>query len=351
MTHRERVLRAMRRRTPDRPPLDLNFTPPLREVFEEKADGKTLVEYFDLDTKEVALNPPAQAVDYSHWFEGRSLREGTVFNQWGVAREPAGFHHFTHIVSPLADRPGSDLKDYELPHRTHPDCFVGLAEQAAEIVKSGYAAVGTVGHTYEHAWQIRGYEEFLEDMALNPDPIEDLVERITEQNVTIARELARADVDVLRFGDDVANQKAMMFSPDLWRRFFKGRFKRAIEAAREIKPHILIWYHSDGNIQAIIPELIEIGLDILNPVQPECMDLPRLKSTYGDQLAFWGCIGTQSIMPFGSADEVRAKVRQTIDLMGPGLLVAPTHVLEPEVPWENVLALVETVQAYQYWSA
>ena len=348
MTHRERVLTAMRRQTPDRAPLNLSFTPTLQEVFEQKAAGKTLVEYFDLDTKSVPLNPSPEKVDHSHWFEGRTLKEGATFSIWGVASEPGSSYHFTHRVSPLAGRPGPAVKDYELPHRTHPDCFAGLAERVTETVHDGYAALGTVGHTYEHAWQIRGIDEFLQDMVLDPDPIEDLVERITEQNIVIAREFARAGVDILVFGDDVANQNAMMFSPELWRRFFKGRLRRAIEAAREIKPDILIWYHSDGNVQAIIPELIEIGLDILNPVQPECMDLPRIKEQYGGQLAFWGCIGTQSTMPWGSPDEVRATVRDTIDLMGPGLLVAPTHVLEPEVPWENVLALVETVHEYRY---
>ena len=348
MTSRERVLLAMWRRVPDRPPLYISLTGPLRDALTEKVGEEALREACRSDAVYAAPGPIPEPKDYSHLYEGRELKEGTYINSFGVAHEPGSMYHFTHTVSPFAGRPGSDLQAYELPDRAHPDCFAGLAEKVRQQQQEGVAVVGFAGHTYETAWQIRGVDDFLRDMVLDPDPIEDLVERITEQNIVLAREFAAAGVDVVQFGDDVANQNALMFSPELWRRFFKGRLKRAMDAAREMNPDILTWYHSDGNIEKIIPELIEIGLDILNPVQPECMDLRRIKSQYGDRLAFWGCIGTQSTMPFGTPDEVRETVRNTIALMGPGLLVAPTHVLEPEVPWENIVALVETVRECRY---
>jgi len=338
----------MRRRRPDRPPLALSFTSSLAEIVKDKTGGRSPFDFFDLDVASVGPRPGPRRPDYSRWYADRPLHEGAKIDSWGVAHEPGSLYHFTHYVSPLAGRPGSDLKDYEMPDRVHPSCFEGMAERAAEWRAKGYAVSGAVGHTYETAWQVRGYDDFLRDMVEDPGPIEGLVERITEQNVVIARELAKAGVDILHIGDDVANQNALMFSPALWRRFFKGRLKRIMAAAREVKPDILTWYHSDGNVEAIIPELIEVGLDILNPVQPECMDLRRLKALYGDRLCFWGCIGTQSTMPWGTPDQVRKTVRETIDLMGPGLLVAPTHVLEPEVPWENILALVDAVRSYRY---
>jgi uroporphyrinogen decarboxylase len=326
----------------------MGFTSSLMDVIRGRLGGRSPFDYFDLDVASVGPKGPPATPDHSRWFEGRALRPGTQINAWGVAHEPGSMYHFTHYVSPLAGRPGADLKHYELLDRVHPSCFEGMAQRVAEWRDKGYATSGMVGHTYETAWQIRGYDDFLRDMVLDPGPIEDLVEAISRQNEVIARRLAEAGVDVLRLGDDVANQNALMFSPALWRRFFKGRMRRVIAAAREVKPDIHVWYHSDGNVEAIIPELMEAGVTILNPVQPECMDLRRIRALYGDRLCFWGCIGTQSTMPWGTPDEVRRVTRETIDLMGPGLLVAPTHVLEPEVPWDNIVALAEMVREYRY---
>ncbi|HRU07393.1 MAG TPA: uroporphyrinogen decarboxylase family protein, partial [Candidatus Brocadiia bacterium] len=305
-------------------------------------------EAFGLDVASVATVPPPRKIDSTPWFKGRQLKEGCSFDLFGVAHEPGSLYHFTHFVSPLAGWPAEAIKDYELPDRAHPAAFDGAADRVKAIHAEGRASSGLVGHTYETAWEIRGLDQFLEEMVTNPEPIEELVERIAVQNCALAAGFAKAGVDVLRFGDDVANQNAMMFSPASWRRFFKDRLRRQIAAARAIKPDIHVWYHSDGNISAIIPELIEVGVDILNPVQPECLDLPFLKREYGGQLAFWGCIGTQSVMPFGKPADVRDAVVKTIETMGPGLLIAPTHVLEPDVPWENILALMEATQSYRY---
>ena len=348
MTSRERVLKSMRRETPDRPPLDLGLTPHLRDVYRERVGDVPLADHFGLDAEHVGAQAPPERPDVSGYFEGRELKPGTTFDSWGVAQEPGSMLHFTHRVSPMAGRPASELGDFPLYDRAHPGCAEGLVERVEAVRARGRAVCGMVGHTYETAWQIRGIDDFLVDMAVDPDPLEEFVERIAAQNIVLAREFARTGVDVVMYGDDVATQNALMFSPELWRRFFKGRLQRQIAAAKEENPDVLAWYHSDGNIEAIIPELIEIGLDILNPVQPECMDLKGIKERFGDKLAFWGCIGTQSVMPFGTADDVRRTVRETVDLMGPGILVAPTHVLEPEVPWENVEALVEAVKGYRY---
>jgi hypothetical protein len=121
-----------------------------------------------------------------------------------------------------------------------------------------------------------------------------------------------------------------------------------LEALRAVNPDVLAFYHSDGVIYDIIPELIEIGVDVLNPIQPECVDPVLLKQQYGDKLSFWGTIGTQTTMPFGTPEEVRETVRHMIETVGKGggLVIAPTHLLEPEVPWENIEALVKAVRDF-----
>jgi uroporphyrinogen decarboxylase len=115
-----------------------------------------------------------------------------------------------------------------------------------------------------------------------------------------------------------------------------------------VNPDIIVRYHSDGNPEAIIPELIEIGVDVLNPVQPECLDPAEVKRRFGDSLAFWGAMGTQTTMPFGSPEEVARVVRERIETIGAGggLVLAPTHVLQPDVSWENILAFFDAIDRY-----
>ena len=139
----------------------------------------------------------------------------------------------------------------------------------------------------------------------------------------------------------------MMMAPEFWRQHFKPRLKRVIDAIREAQDRpVWVEYHTDGDVRQIIPELIEIGIDVLNPCQPECMPADELVAAYSDRLAFSGLVGTQTTMPFGSPDDVRDVVRQCVEFVqgGARVLLAPTHVLEPEVPWGNIVALVEAVK-------
>jgi uroporphyrinogen decarboxylase len=207
---------------------------------------------------------------------------------------------------------------------------------------------GSVGHTYETSWQIRGYEEFLTDLMLRPAMAEALLDRIANRNCLTATATARAGVDYLRLGDDVASQRSLMFPPEIWRRVFKPRLAKIIEAGRREKPDLDVWYHSDGNIWEIIPDLIEVGVTILNPIQPECMDPVKLQREYGRDLVLDGTIGTQSVMPFGTPEDVTETVRQNIEQLGQagGLILSPTHVLEPEVPIVNIEAFFAACDTY-----
>jgi uroporphyrinogen decarboxylase len=121
-----------------------------------------------------------------------------------------------------------------------------------------------------------------------------------------------------------------------------------IRSALEINPKVHIFYHSDGDIEEIIPDLIEIGVDVLNPIQPECMDPAAIKKKYGDRLALWGTIGIQHTMPFGTPEDVKQEVKERIATAGRGggFVIAPSHEFEPEVPWENILAFFQAVEEY-----
>jgi uroporphyrinogen decarboxylase len=199
---------------------------------------------------------------------------------------------------------------------------------------------------FEIAWYLRGMDRFMEELVCGEEMAEALLDKLTEIRIGMATRYAQAGADILMLGDDVATQVDMMISPQLWRDTLKPRLARVIAAAKAANPDILIFYHGDGNMARIVPELIEIGVEILNPVQPECMDPFEMKKLYGDRLAFWGCVGTQTTLPFGTPASIQQTCRELIARVGSGggLLLAPTHTIEPDVPWENIVAFIEAVR-------
>jgi uroporphyrinogen decarboxylase len=349
MTPRERVLTAMRRRPPDRVPRELSwgaFTPALMEIFRQKTGADDPAEYFQFEVRAVSLKDTGERPDFSPYLPANL--ENVTIDQWGVARRRGTFFHFERMIHPLRElKTPQELNRYPFPEPLAPGTHEHLEEAVVRLHARELAVAGDLACTiFEISWYMRGMEQLLADLALNPDFAAALLDRVTEIRKVQARRLAQAGVDILRLGDDVSSQTGMLMSPATWRAWFKPRLQAVIDAARSVNPDLLIFYHSDGDCRAIVPELIEIGVDILNPVQPECMDPAEMKRQYGDRLAFWGTIGTQTTMPFGTPDEVKRVVRERIATVGQGggLLLAPTHILEPDVPWENVLAFFEAIE-------
>jgi uroporphyrinogen decarboxylase len=354
MTPRQRVLAALSRQVPDRVPFELflGLTPALMETFVAETGSQDPADYWDAPVRSVRHRPPPASDlwrTYAAYYPDH-LPPGTTISPFGVARTPGSTHHFVRKIHPLRGAKAvEEVVDYPLPDPAHPARYAHLGSETAALHARDLAVQGELYCTiFETAWDIRGFEETLTDLALDPDIAEALFDRLTAQRVIEAQQLARAGVDVLRLGDDVAGQTGMLMSTATWRRWLKPRLATVIAAARSIKPDLHIFYHSDGDCRAIIPELIEVGVTVLNPVQPECMDPAQLKVQFGDRLAFWGTVGTQTTMPFGTPAEVRAVVKERIDTVGQrgGLLISPTHTLEPEVPWQNVLAFIQAVQDY-----
>jgi len=346
MSPRERVLTAMRRQVPDRIPKELDLTPALVEEFKRRAPGQTVEGYFRLEMRGAGIGPSTVKHDYSGYFTDVHV---DWTDDWGVGYLDAHFHHFWRFIHPLRNaQTVKDIMDYPFPDLTAEYRWEGFAERVKAWQDRGHpVGVGPAAQLFEEAWYLRGQEQLLIDFYDNPELADALLERIFEIQMTAARRGAEAGADILHTGDDVGWQQGMMMSPAAFRRFLKPRYAKMFAMVKAIKPDMLTYFHSDGSIEAIIPDLIEIGLDILNPVQPECMDPAEIKRKYGDKLAFWGTIGTQSTMPWGTVEEVRRVVKERIETVGPeGLLLSPTHVLEPEVPWENIEAFVEAVEEF-----
>ncbi len=357
MNSRERVHAALSRQVPDRVPVDLSwgFTPPFYEKFRRITGETDYEKYFGIDTRLVLFDETRNKTDYSSYFDDREVDGELTFNEWGIGsvRGQVKSLHFERIVSPLkfADSV-NDIADYPLPDYMEKYRWENLKSRVESIQQEGIAASGLMATTlFETAWQIRGFEEFIMDMAAESDMAECILDRLMDMRISMAEKFALSGVDVLMLGDDVAMQTGMMINPDLWRKWFKPRMHKIISAAKYIKPDIHVFYHSDGNPGEIIDELIEIGINVLNPVQPECIDPAVVKEKYGDRLAFWGTMGVQSTLPFGTPDDVRREVKLRMETIGRngGLLLGPAHMIEPEVPWENLVAFFDAVEEYGYY--
>jgi uroporphyrinogen decarboxylase len=335
---------------PDRVFYYAGFTPDLERRVKEHVVGDVDAHYGFFRPVGIGPKRPADLpkLDFTKYWESAELPPGTTINAEGVAQVPSGFYHFWGYVSPLRNATDlSEIENYPIDDYAQWD-FSGLTAAVEQAHATGRVTCTFVGHMYELAWQIRGYEEFLIDLMDRPVWAQCLLDRLAERNRLRAVAAARAGVDLIQCGDDVANQKAMTFQPDLWRRMMHSRWAETWRRIKETNPRSAIWYHSDGNIAAIVGELVEAGLDILNPLQPECLDVEAVHKRFGKRLTFDGCIGTQSTMPFGSPDAVRARVKELIHKYGRkgGLILSPTHVLEPEVPLANIDAFAAACREY-----
>jgi uroporphyrinogen decarboxylase len=346
MTSRERVNAAVRRQPVDRVPCEMGFTPAIARLVQDKLGRNTdPAVHFGWDTRGVGFRGPRDPQDFAAYYHGV---KGVYWDHdYGTGEVPGDFHHFARKVYPLRDVQSiSGLEEYPWPDFTPAYRHSHLEGEVAYYQDQGYHVSGWVGHIWETTWQILGFERTFADLLLRPEIPLWVLNKICENNCFKARRYAEAGVDMLRIGDDVGMQDRLMMQPGLWRRYLKPVLAREIAAAREVRPDIPVWFHSDGNILAIIDDLIEVGVTVLNPVQPECLDFKLLARRYGEQLSFWGGIGTQTTMPWGSPADVKAAVKDTIETFAPGLVLAPTHVLEPEVPWENIVAFHEAIAEY-----
>jgi len=348
MTPRERVLTALRGGQPDRVPKAIGFTPGALRKFRERTGGKNPVEYFDIEVRGVGLGPTRLKTDFSKYH--RPLPEGAHIDAWGVAKVPGSTHHFVHLEFPMADFTSVEqVEAYPFPDLTADYRYADMPAKTQQIRDAGYASTATVvSHNYVAAWQLRGLEAFLADMMTDPKFAEAIIDRTTEMSCGMVEHFARAGIDVITYGEDIATQRGLVMSPGMWREWLKPRLKRVIDAAHAARPDVLFMYHSDGDVTDVIPELIEIGIDILNPLQPECMDVARIKEEYGSDVALWGGLSVQQTMPWGTPDDVRDEVRERMATLGKngGYVIGPSHTIEPEVPFENVQAFKEAVDEF-----
>jgi len=270
--------------------------------------------------------------------------------EWGIYGVDSGYAHFQDMLHPMKSFSSvEEFESYPFPDFEEEYRWKGLKERVEDLKSNDLISVAFMQMTiFEICWYLRGLDNFFIDMMTNEELSEYLLEKVTTIREVMAKEYAKSGADILMLGDDVASQRDMMMDPSMWREVLKPKLKRVVDAAKKENPKILVFYHSDGNLIKIIPDLIEVGIDILNPVQPECMDPVFLKKEFGNDLSFWGAVGTQTVLPFYTKEQVKETCKTLIEHVGKGggLLLAPTHVIEPEVPFENIIAFLEAIDEY-----
>jgi uroporphyrinogen decarboxylase len=356
LSHRERVQLALDHQIPDRCPMQISFTPEF---------AARLMEYFSLGNKP---EPHGGIISYElerHLGQDMLLTSGLWDNshfqkykpgeeftdEWGIGWKsiPYETKFGSGIYTEMIHHPlkiDKEIGSYRPPDPNLPELYCET-EQAIRDFKSEYWIVGvTVTTIFEKAWALRGYEQILMDMLINPDLVDTLFEFPFRYHLSMARKLVEMGVDMIWIGDDIGAQHSMLIAPEQWRRFLKDKMAEFIQSIKSVNPNVKVAYHSDGYIYPIIPDLIEIGLDVLNPIQPGSMNPLTLKNEFGDKLCFWGGIDEQLTLPFGSADDVKKEVSERVATLGKngGLIIGPTHHVQLDTPIDNFIAMVKAVE-------
>jgi len=231
------------------------------------------------------------------------------------------------------------LKGYPFPDLAGSGADRDLEVKVSALKKDGYTVLGQMSQTIlETSYNMRGLGQLMIDFYERSSYVDFLFEKIAEQRRFQARRFAEAGVDVLRIGDDIATQKSLLVSPELYRERIKPLHASIIAEARAVNPRIQVKYHSDGRLTPLLPDLIEIGVTIINPVQPECMDLAEIKRDFGNALTLWGCMPVQSVFAHGSRDDVLRHIEFLMEVVAPngGFVAKFTNFLITEKSLENL---------------
>ena len=382
MTSRQRVNRALNHQIPDRVPIDLGGNQTgihknayrslirhlgisdeirIMDAVQQLAQPcEQVLQRFHVDTRYVA----AGAAD--SWKGGilKARRDGRLWDdltdefgiRWSMPEDAPYYMDIT--LHPLANATLADLPDYPWPKGDDPSRFAGLRQRALALKQNTpYAVVGGIsGVVYEICWYLRGLEQWFCDLMTNPNFCEALLDQTLRFWLDWFRPFLDEVgdlLDVIMIGDDLAGQQGPLFNPAIYRRMVKPRQKRLVQYLRS-RSQAKIWYHTCGACQDFIPDLIDNGADILNPVQISArnMDPAQLKQRFGRQIAFWGGgVDTQHVLPTGAPAEVALDVRRNLQALMPGggYVFNNVHNIQGEVPPENIVAMFDTAYDYGFY--
>jgi len=351
MTPRENIISALNREGFESVPVDFVLCESQINDFEKRFGHRDYESYFEMCHRPLEMNVRRNYTHGPDLYPRESLPDSTVFDEYGIGHSKgseAAFH-MTRMHHPLRGAELNEIIDYPYPTVDEGE-LVKLTERINGLRDRGLASFGFMQMTvWEASWYLRSMDELMIDMMMEDERATILLDKLTDFAIAKATTYTKAGTDILSLGDDIGTQSSTMIDVGFWEKWLKPRLAKVIDSARQINPDILIFYHSCGHVTPFIDQLIEIGVDILNPVQPECMSFDEVCDQYGNRLSFWGTLGTQELLPFGTRQEVYDTTISRLQRCGDkgGIVIGPTHLVEPEVPWENLLAIVEAARNYK----
>jgi uroporphyrinogen decarboxylase len=353
---------ALRRTgTPDRVPLQFDLCRGLLENFSQKYNipvEYTPSYYEDLmyrisgNALRTAMGSDVVVVGGSlpPGYQARHTQDGCVINEFGMKMRQ-GPLYMEVVEEPLRNISSvAEVEAFPFPDPRAAGRF-DAAAQAVRQYRDAYFVIGDLELSmFELAWHMVGLEKFLVDLVSGEDYVGALFDRVLEFTIGIGKGLVETGVDMIWCGDDIGAQNAMLISPRLWRTYFKPRHAELFQELKAANPAILIAYHSDGVVAPVLDELIEIGMDVFNPVQPNVPghEPQALKDKFGDRVAFWGAIDQQDLLPRGTPEAIKADVREKIRILGAGggYMCSPAHIVQADVSPENLEAFIAAVKKH-----
>ena len=335
-TPKERVIAQIEHRETDPIPYTLGFDIEMLELLDAHFGNDAWRARLDDAIRRAPA--PNLVVDTN----GESPTMDAYGTTWRVDRRPF------HLLDPALPEP--DLTDYRFPdlEPLFSDVWRDQALAGIAALPDHFWVAGFGFGLFERTWTLRGFEGALMDAAGDPGFYTELTERVTEHQLAIVERLLELPVDGIMFSDDWGYQQGVLLGADRWRRFLKPQLARLYDAVHAAGKYTLS--HCCGSVVDIIPDMVEAGLDVLESVQPEARGMAPygLKRRFGDDIAFWGCLGSQSTIPFGTPEEIRAEVGRLCTEMGRGggYILAPAKALQPGTPIENAEAVVEAFLEY-----
>jgi uroporphyrinogen decarboxylase len=358
MNSRERFMAAINGKTPDRVPVVANLTEQLAEQLSKELGLEVgMVDSFlatRISHRDILLELGNDAVLIAPTRAANkptvTLANGRVRDEWSIEYEKIGLYSEA-VVRPLSGcETIEDLERYEFPDAN----ALGRWDFSALSVPKYKEKYGIIGDLeacmFELAWNLVGMEKFIMDLITEEEYIPVLLDKILNFSTECGKIMINMGADVIWTGDDMGTQSGMMISPELWRSVFKPRMKKMFSDFKKLNPNIKIAYHSCGSIMPIIPDLIEIGLDILNPLQPMAtgMELSHLYKLYSDKLVFFGGVDVQDVLPHGTTQDVENEVKRCIKATNGGrkYIIAPAHNMQPDTPVQNVFAFFKAIKKF-----
>lgn len=331
MNERERVMAAVGHRAPERTPYHVTFTEPAR---------KAMAEYYGDPGFETWLGNCLEVLRMRLPYRQLPDRSAVWEDEWGVQWDRSIDTDIGTVCNTRITR--DTMKHYRFPDPGAPARYAHF--QGGTAGSGGRFVIATLAFTlFERAWSLAGMEEVLMAMAEGSAFADELFDGILAFDLEVVRRALSFPIDGVRFGDDWGQQQGLIMGPALWRKYIKPRVARLYEMVRQAGKKVFI--HCCGKVDEIFPDLIEVGVDVFNPFQPEVMNVESIKERYGEKLSFFGGISTQRTLPYGTPSEVKNEVRRLIERIGRGggYIAAPAHDVPRDAKPENVAAMIEAL--------